>query len=218
MKITLQKTMPNGALATGHTLDSLTIKADSVLAIVISYTSSGSVCWSESMTIDYSNFVTGDPLQAAASYLTATGRYLAGGAVNVEPTELEALRSALLKKVESIRDDMIAGGVDTPAGRVDTDEISIRNILGSVQTATLSLMSAKPLSIGWRLSDNSFVQLDQNQLVQMGVAVMEHIKVCYTRSWELKALIASAATLQDLQDIPLNQGWVIHRVEQGTDV
>lgn len=109
-----------------------------------------------------------------------------------------------------LRDNAIHAGVNTPAGRVDSDEISIRNLLGVYQAAALALITQQPFAADWRMSDNTVVSLSAMGVVGMGNAVLAHIQACYQRSWALKELVSNAATEEEVALIEAdecNAGW-----------
>ncbi|WP_294196539.1 DUF4376 domain-containing protein [uncultured Sphingomonas sp.] len=185
MKILLEKTMQNGAQASEHTIETLTITDGQAVATVTSRTSAGQLAWQEPCEIDPAD-LTGDPIASAAASLMKGGGYLEGGVIEADQTPLEVRKLTSLKRVDQLREIKVTGGCPTEHGIVQTDDVSIRNILGSVQTASLSAKLETPFSIEWRMADNSVVTLDANEMIAMGVAVMSHIKTCYTRSWALK--------------------------------
>lgn len=178
--------MPNGSQATSHKLDTITITADRQSVIVTSFTAADALCWTDSIEIA-EGVITADPLNDVAGWLLTT--YLAGGMIEADQTPLEVRKLTSLKRVDQLRDLKVNAGCETPAGAVQTDDVSIRNILGSVQTASLAVMMSQPFSIDWRMADNALVTLDANEMIAMGVAVMQHIKLTYARSWALKSAI-----------------------------
>ena len=188
MKIILEKVMQNGAQASNHTIERLTIQDGQAVAVITSRTSADQMAWQEPVLIDVAALV-GDPLVSAAAALIGAGGYLKGGVIVSDPTPVETLRATMMSRVERLRDAAIHDGCETPSGRVDSDDASIRNILGSVQTASLAKMAGQLFSIDWRMADNEIVILDADEMIAMGVAVMAHVKGCYERSWTLKAAI-----------------------------
>jgi hypothetical protein len=204
MKIILEKKMPNGAVAAYHLIDRVISEAGSNIAIVTSRTASDAMAWQEPVTIFG---LQGEPIISAADLLIASQGYLEGGLIVVDPTPLEMVRLTMLSRVDRIRETKVNEGCDTPSGRVQTDDVSIRNILGSVQTASLSVMLNQPFSIQWRMADNSLPTLDASAMIAMGVAVMSHVKACYTHSWEIKDAITAADTIEAIKAIDLESGW-----------
>src|SRR3546814_9364172 len=100
-----------------------------------------------------------------------------------------------------MREMMIKGGVDTSYGRVDTNDESMRNISGFVAEATLSQINGTPFSMPFKLSDNSIVLLDADQMIEVGKAVSLHGQSMYAKRWELQALTDDATNYHELDDI-----------------
>lgn len=208
MYVAKTKTMPNGAVAEFHTIDTITITPNYTVAVINSRsTLDGPISWQESMTIPYEDIAT-DPLVSITTFLTRPEGYLEGGSSQSTPTELEALRASLLSRVVTVRDRKIASGAEFNGKKVDTDPVSIRNILGSYAAATASLIASVPFTINWRMNDNSLVPLDAISMIQMGNTVLKHVDFCYNRSWALKEEITNEdATVSDLNAILINEGW-----------
>lgn len=206
MRIILEKTAPNGAVAASHTIETLTIRQGQAVAAVESRTSADQLCWQEPVEIALTD-LTGDPLSGAAAVLIGAGGYLEGGVIVADPTPLETLRLTMMSRVERLRDAAIHRGCQTAVGEVDTDDASIRNILGSVQTASLAQMAGQSFEIEWRMADNTLAHLQASAMIGVGVAVMGHVKACYARSWALKDDIAACETVEELEAIDLTTGW-----------
>src|SRR3546814_12785622 len=60
----------------------------------------------------------------------------------------------------------------------------------------------------FKLSDNSIVMLDADQMIEVGKAVSLHGQRMYAKSWELKALADAATTTEELDAIDINAGWL----------
>src|SRR3546814_10566296 len=84
----------------------------------------------------------------------------------------------------------------------------MRNISGFVAEATLSKINGTPFSMPFKLSDNSIVMLDADQMIEVGKAVSLHGQRMYAKSWELKALADAATTTEELDAIDINAGWL----------
>src|SRR3546814_3090594 len=84
----------------------------------------------------------------------------------------------------------------------------MRNISGFVAEATLSKINGTPFSMPFKLSDNSIVMLDADQMIEVGKAVSLHGQRMYAKSWELKALADAATTTEELEAIDINAGWL----------
>ena len=120
-----------------------------------------------------------------------------------DPTALDVVKAKIKALIDTQRDSQIGGGADTPAGRVDTDDASIRNILGAYQSAVAALMVAAGVSFSWRLADNTLVSLDAQSVIAMGNAVLKHTEDCYKRSWLLKDQLTAATTVEEVLAIEI---------------
>lgn len=207
MHLILVKTMANLTITSAHTISQIVIKDTMVEVTINSYVElGGSVIWQHTLTAPMEAVGT-DPMTTVAEFLTAPGGYLEGGSIQIDPTPLEVLRATMTSRVNYIRDQHIYGNAETPAGVVNTDEVSIRNITGGGQAALGALLAGANFSISWRLADDTNVQLDAAGMVTLANAVMTHTSECYAKSWALKALIVEAATIEELQAIDLTSGW-----------
>ena len=109
--------------------------------------------------------------------------------------DLPDLRAA----IEARRDRAIHGGVETPLGRVDSDDPSIRNIMGLVQMASLAMSMGGSFARTFRLASNDEVPVDAQGMIAIGVAVGEHVDACYRRSWALKAEVDAGELDPDIE-------------------
>lgn len=116
--------------------------------------------------------------------------------------DVERLSARLRRAIEARRDRAIHGGAETPLGRVDSDDASIRNIMGLVQMANLSLTAGLPFTRTFRLASNDEVPVNAEGMIAIGVAVGEHVDVCYRHSWALKARLDGGEL-----ELDLDAGW-----------
>src|SRR3546814_19451548 len=124
--------------------------------------------------------MTGPPLQSVANFLVSPGAAFEGGEVLGDQGDLQVQRSLLKSRINLMREMMIKGGVDTSYGRVDTNDEGMRNISGFVAEATLSKINGTPFSMPFKLSDNSIVMLDLDQMIEVG----------YTKSYVLEKSVS----------------------------
>lgn len=107
------------------------------------------------------------------------------------------------------RDAEIDRGVTVPGlGTFDSDEISRSNINGAVTMALIAKSAAQPFAMGWKLQDNSVVQiLDADTMIAVGVAVGNHVAACHGRAQQLGIAIQSAKDEAGLNTIDIAAGW-----------
>lgn len=203
MKILCLKTMPNGSAASSHKIDSIAITPARMSVNVLSYTADDVLCWSDTLDLD-DDVIVGDPMNDVASWLMSG--YLAGGSIMASQTPEDVLRLTLLKRVDRLREKKVEGGCVTGLGRVKSDEVSIRNLLGAVQTATLAQMTSQPFEMAWRMEDNTLVNVNAPEMIALGMTVMEHVQRCYQISWEIKDFL-NEATIEEIEGIDLEFEW-----------
>jgi hypothetical protein len=128
--------------------------------------------------------------------------------VRVDEDELTHAKNKAEKSILTCRDVIITGGCKTPLGVVDTDEVSIRNILGSCQIAAIMKSLNQPFQIGWKYHDNVIRTLTADEMIGVGLVVMQHVSVCYSVSWAMKDALDAAVTIAEVEAIDLVAPWV----------
>lgn len=128
------------------------------------------------------------------AWLILPGHYLEGGTVVSEQIALGRFKYHRTVEISTMRDVKIHEGCRTPFGIVDSDEISIRNVLGSCQIASILTSQSIPFSMNWRLQNNELISVSAADIIQIGLAVMKHVSGCYEVSWALKAAVLAATT------------------------
>ncbi len=122
----------------------------------------------------------------------------------VPGAELSQQKALAIGRVAQKRDQIAAGGADTPSGRVDTTDRSITIIQGLVQLAAIG---GEAFQETFRRADNTDVEVDASAMIGIGIAVGQFIAAVYRRSWDLKTEIDAAATLEELAAIDVAAGW-----------
>ena len=106
------------------------------------------------------------------------------------------------------RNRAIGAGVNIPGiGRFDTDDASRANITGAVVGAMIAQAAATPFSIGWKLADNSVVDLDAAKMVRVGTAALAHVSACHANAQALGTAIQSADSVAALDAVDVEAGW-----------
>lgn len=124
-----------------------------------------------------------------------------------DPAILAALKTSLIELIEIERENHIAAGAPTPLGIVDSDDVSIRNILGRSVMATAALGNETPFNKTFRLKNNAEITVTADQMLAIGVAAGEFVDAIYERSWTLKAQVRAAKTVEDARAILISEGW-----------
>lgn len=122
------------------------------------------------------------------------GTVLTGGATPAriwatEPYPLPEARAMMWARAKGIRESRMAGGCETPLGRMDTDDASQRKLNGAVTNALITQLAGQPFLIDWTMADNSVVAHDGPAIIAAGIAVAQHIAACQNRGTLLRAAI-----------------------------
>ena len=96
------------------------------------------------------------------------------------------------EEAKAYRENVANGECATPLGRVDCDPASQLKISGAVQMAMIAQAADQAFSIEWTMADNGIVTHDGPAMIQMGVAVGQHIAACQTAGNILREAIQAA--------------------------
>lgn len=198
----------NGTTAKCHKVVRVEATDEECVAVINSFAvADGQIpAWQDRYVIPVDVLASGYPDAVEAWAVGADGP-MAGGLLVKEARPLDTLKAAWRLRITAERDRAIAGGADTPSGRVDTDEVSIRNILGAYQSAVAALMAGEPIALNWRMADNSLVALAASDVIAVGNAVMAHTQAAYARSWALKDALEAATTEAEVVALNVTTGW-----------
>lgn len=115
--------------------------------------------------------------------------------------DLAMVKKTHKEKINSWRDSVEQGGFMYLGKVFDSDPISCTRMMGSAITAQTALGRSKSFSISWTCQDNSQIVLDAAQLIGLTVALAEHSSRCHARALELKSLVDSALTVEEVSAI-----------------
>ena len=118
-------------------------------------------------------------------------------------TPVEWARKSQWESVKVGRDTALAGGVDTPYGRFDSDLTSIVNVIGA---ASIAVQMPETWSDQWILADRSVVTLNKSQLMEVGAILADFRSRTYRRGDELYRAIQEAVTVDDVRAITWSPG------------
>lgn len=199
---------PHGAQATAHRIHKLEIDTE-VRVTVNSFATEAAemLVWQDVYVMPVLALGEGTYPENVLTWLTSETGPFSTGEVIADADELGKEQTKYRAIISDLRVKNISKGVKTPFGVVDSDDVSIRNIMASYQAAVLSLVAQQPFEMSWRLLDNTSVEVDAQGMIAIGNAVLQHTKLCYERSWELKEQIGATETIDELQAIDLNSGW-----------
>lgn len=120
---------------------------------------------------------------------------------------VEEVATVIADRVRTQREAHINGGAMTPAGLADSNEVSRSNIAGAALAAVIAKGAGSSFSVTWTMADNSAVILNADQMIAMGLAVVQHVDGCHAHARNLKAQIESATTVGELLAIDVSAGW-----------
>lgn len=119
-----------------------------------------------------------------------------------KPT-FEQLRQNKLVELANKRWEKETGGTTFNGMPLATDTVSQTKYVGAVVAAQISPL----MTLKWKLSDGSFIDLDATTITQVAMAVRSHIQACFDKEAEYIELIKLAANQEDLDAIDINIGW-----------
>lgn len=95
----------------------------------------------------------------------------------------------------------------TSFGPVAADDSSRTTLNSYVTLAAAALQSGSEYSIDWRFADNSSRTLSADEIIALGQEVAASINDTFAYSFQLKAAIDAAISLEALDAIDINTGW-----------
>ena len=135
------------------------------------------------------------------------------GEVKIRPRTVDpalalgVARAETLQRLQARRDIAEFGGILRPEGVIQTDEGSQRKINGAVTEALIKQVGGQPFSIDWTMLDNSTVTYDAAGMIEMGLAVLQHVNLCHEVGREKRAEIEAATTVAQIEAVDLDAGW-----------
>lgn len=134
------------------------------------------------------------------------GAYQAGPWV-ISAKSLASFQDEVWHKAKAKRTDVVNGGCLTPFGHVQTDIDSRINISGEAQMATMAKSAGAPYETTWTMTDDAEVDLDADEMIELGLAVGDLVRGCHERGRSLRSAIYSSTDLATLFSIDIDMGW-----------
>lgn len=122
--------------------------------------------------------------------------------VVIVPT-FEDLKQKKILDLANFRWEKETGGTTFNGMPLATDPTSQTKYVGAVVAAQISPL----MTLKWKLSDGTFVDLDASAITQVAMAVRSHIQACFDKEAELLALIETATNQTELDAIDITTGW-----------
>jgi len=136
------------------------------------------------------------PIYAVGKYLSAPTYILSDSFDNIKKQYIKRLKETNLQKQY--------GGMDTPLGRVQTDEVSISKILLNSQTA---IAVGESFTVDWKMEDNSIVTHTYTDMINLSNSLQQFLNSCQSRKNELESQVLAAPDGDTLFSIDITEGW-----------
>ena len=113
--------------------------------------------------------------------------------------KFEQAKDTKRREITSACQAAIDGGFSFSGHVFDSDPRSQTNIIGTANAVQAGI--SLPDGFTWRTQANENVPMDDQGIIALGAALLEHVNACYARSWQLKAIVDSADSISDLDAI-----------------
>lgn len=202
---------PNGAAVNVHRLQRVSLDAQRVLLTLNHYVDADQELptWQDEYEMPLEQFQIGAYPDCVWDWICEPDGLFADGQVLEGLSTIDEEKKIKRHDIMRMRDGRISGGFEfQPFGVFQTDKVSTENIMGAVQMAVISVLVQQPFSLTFRLADDSEPALDAQDMIAVGAAVGVYRSAVYKRSWELKALVDAAESMEDLDAVVLD-GWPV---------
>ncbi|MDQ7989008.1 MAG: DUF4376 domain-containing protein [Candidatus Dactylopiibacterium sp.] len=141
-----------------------------------------------------------DPLASAETWLASAAGPFAGAELHTPSRNLDLAQAQARawERVKAGRNAAEVGGFDVPGiGRFDSDAISQQRIVGAIVAAHMP----RPVEQGawvivWTLADNTAIELDAEQMIDVGNRLAAHVDATHQRGRFLRERIASVEVVE----------------------
>lgn len=115
--------------------------------------------------------------------------------------DLEKSKVYKLQELKTTRDQKEFGGFIWSNSIFDSDPISQIRIQGGVSLAQQAINLEQPFSIDWTLKDNTTRSISATEMIQVGLALANHVATIHEIYKNLKNQINTATTIQNVDSI-----------------
>jgi hypothetical protein len=115
--------------------------------------------------------------------------------------DLEKSKVYKLQELKTTRDQKEFGGFIWSNSIFDSDPISQVRIQGGVSLAQQAINLEQPFSIDWTLKDNTTRSISATEMIQVGLALANHVAAIHEIYKNLKNQINTATTIQNVDSI-----------------
>ena len=121
--------------------------------------------------------------------------------VRSEATVFELAVSEARNRIKLARDVFEYSSFTWDGSRFDSNSASQARLMGLVSLAQMALATSTPFEIDWTLADNSTRTLSAMDALGIGQALGAHVQTAHVTARGLKALVAAATTIEEVDAI-----------------
>jgi hypothetical protein len=143
-----------------------------------------------------------------------TSMNLVSGLIGVEskvtvsrPLTLDEAKTQKITQINTKRDQLEASGFTYKGKVFDSDERSVQRINTAVQAAQIAALNGQSFSVVWTCQDNTTMTFTGTEILALPVALASHAIALHEFAKGLKAAVAAATSLTDLNTLNINEGW-----------
>ena len=122
--------------------------------------------------------------------------------ISTKEMRAEQAEKALMSRIARTRYEHETGGTTVDGMHVATDRQSQALITGAFSSAKDAKETSEAWSIRWK-SAGGWVELNADQMIDVGRAVRQHVQACFDREKELGEAVAAGTFTESM----LDEGW-----------
>ncbi len=119
----------------------------------------------------------------------------------MDPRTLDQMKAAQWEAIKDARWDYLTSPLVTPYGTFDCSMAAQTNITNAIMLLQNLAALGTPGSVNFTLADNTTVNLDAAQMVQVGLLMGAQVQEAYDRGIAKRAVIAAATTAAGVQAV-----------------
>lgn len=200
---------PNGAMVNVHRLHQVTLEKERVLLTLNHFANADQTIatWQDMYEMPIEAFQLGAYPDCVWDWIAGPNGLFPNGQILEDPTSLEDAKKMKRHQIDRARDGQIFGGFEfVPFGKFETDPRSTDNIKAAVAGATASKVLGVPFQRKWKLDDNTYANIGADEVIAVGMTLLDYVSSVYQRSWDLKDLLDAAETVEEVEALQID-GW-----------
>lgn len=127
--------------------------------------------------------------------------FLGGSRVLDQAGGLEGVKARKWAEIKAMRSAMEFGGFTWDGSAFDSDPVSTSRIEGACTLALIAQLQATEFTEDWTLADNTSRLLSTTEVLQVGVALGQHVSAVHAQAKALRDQIEAAASAEALAEI-----------------